>query len=261
MQAFSFLLCASRSPCAPSSNVYCTQASRSHKFTKINSSAPPPVSDTHFVPYLSKSWAKSGEDRTILTHAVFSEFSICAKTKNTVIRSLISNGALRCPTFQYFGGLASFWAFEHFQPLALWALWTLVKHTKRLRCICSFTNYLKEPLSNKYPSLVTRSDILSQFLRDFFRDTRLSLFTDLIENFLMKYNPNFWSFQSLVCLNGDVIKRETISSMPAGNAKFLMDSVFELAQRINRFRLADAEIGLFCAVVIITAGKFKFNEF
>merc|ERR1712128_419335 len=40
-----------------------------------------------------------------------------------------------------------------------------------------------------------------------------------------------------------------------GNAKFLMDSVFELAQRINRFRLADAEIGLFCAVVIITADR------
>ena len=59
----------------------------------------------------------------------------------------------------------------------------------------------------------------------------------------------------MVCLNGDVIKRETISAMPAGNAKFLMDSVFELAQRINRFRLADAEIGLFCAVVIIAAGK------
>ena len=64
-------------------------------------------------------------------------------------------------------------------------------------------------------------------------------------------------FQRLVCLNGDVIKRETISAMPAGNAKFLLDSVFELAQRINRFRLADAEIGLFCAVVIIAAGKIK----
>jgi len=61
--------------------------------------------------------------------------------------------------------------------------------------------------------------------------------------------------ESLVCLNGDLIKRETISSMPAGNAKFLMDSVFELAQRINRFRLADAEIGLFCAVVIITQNR------
>merc|ERR1711923_551523 len=34
-----------------------------------------------------------------------------------------------------------------------------------------------------------------------------------------------------------------------------MDSVFELSQRINRFRLADAEIGLFCAVVIITADR------
>merc|ERR1719312_134915 len=30
-----------------------------------------------------------------------------------------------------------------------------------------------------------------------------------------------------------------------------MDSVFELAQRINCFRLSDAQIGLFCAVVII----------
>ena len=49
--------------------------------------------------------------------------------------------------------------------------------------------------------------------------------------------------------------------MPAGNAKFLMDSVFELAQRINRFRLADAEIGLFCSVVIIAAGKNKSKSF
>jgi nuclear receptor subfamily 1 group D protein 3 len=43
--------------------------------------------------------------------------------------------------------------------------------------------------------------------------------------------------------------------MAPGNARFLMDSVFELAQRMNHFRLSDAEIGLFCAVVIITPGK------
>ena len=54
-----------------------------------------------------------------------------------------------------------------------------------------------------------------------------------------------------------MIKRETISAMPAGNAKFLMDSVFELSQRINRFKLADAEIGLFSSVVIIAAGKIR----
>ena len=46
--------------------------------------------------------------------------------------------------------------------------------------------------------------------------------------------------------------------MPSGNAKFLMDSVFGLAHRMNNFRLSDAEIGLFCAVVIITAGNLPF---
>lgn len=66
---------------------------------------------------------------------------------------------------------------------------------------------------------------------------------------------HLFPLQSLICLNGDTIKRESVAAMPAGNAKFLMDSVFELAQRINRFRLSDAEIGLFCAVVIITAGE------
>ena len=68
-------------------------------------------------------------------------------------------------------------------------------------------------------------------------------------------------FQSLVCLNGDIIRKDTINAMVPGNAKFLMDSVFELAQRLNHFRLSDAEIGLFCAVVIITPGKYFINIF
>ena len=62
-------------------------------------------------------------------------------------------------------------------------------------------------------------------------------------------------FQALICLNGDLIQKDTITHMPPGNAKFLMDSVFGLALRMNQFGLSDAEIGLFCAVVIITAGK------
>ena len=56
-------------------------------------------------------------------------------------------------------------------------------------------------------------------------------------------------------MNGDLIQKDTITHMPPGNAKFLMDSVFGLALRMNQFGLSDAEIGLFCAVVIITAGK------
>ena len=63
--------------------------------------------------------------------------------------------------------------------------------------------------------------------------------------------------QGLVCLNGDFLRKETVTMMPPGNAKFLMDSVFALAQRMNEFRLSDAEIGLFCAVVIITAGNTR----
>merc|ERR1719206_1502608 len=82
-------------------------------------------------------------------------------------------------------------------------------------------------------------------------DDQVSLLKSCVFEVLLVRLSGLFDNQSLVCLNGDVIKRETISSMPAGNAKFLMDSVFELSQRINRFRLADAEIGLFCAVVII----------
>jgi len=86
-------------------------------------------------------------------------------------------------------------------------------------------------------------------------EDQVSLLKSCVFEVLLVRLSGLFDNQSLVCLNGDVIKRETISSMPAGNAKFLMDSVFELAQRINKFRLADAEIGLFCAVVIITADR------
>ena len=59
----------------------------------------------------------------------------------------------------------------------------------------------------------------------------------------------------MICLNGDIIRRDSIDQMPDGGARVLMTSVFELAQRLNRFGLSDAEIGMFCAIVIITAGK------
>merc|ERR1719422_391211 len=86
-------------------------------------------------------------------------------------------------------------------------------------------------------------------------EDQVSLLKSCVFEVLLVRLSGLFDNQSLVCLNGDVIKRETISSMPAGNAKFLLDSVFELAARINRFRLSDAEIGLFCAVVIITADR------
>lgn len=86
-------------------------------------------------------------------------------------------------------------------------------------------------------------------------DDQVTLLKSCVFEVLLVRLAGMFDNQSLVCLNGDIIRKETIQQMPAGNAKFLMDSVFELAQRINHFRLSDAEIGLFCAIVIITPDR------
>lgn len=58
---------------------------------------------------------------------------------------------------------------------------------------------------------------------------------------------------SMICLNGQVLKRDSIHN--SSNARFLMDSMFDFAERMNAFRLSDAEIGLFCSVVVIAADR------
>ncbi|KAK6625566.1 hypothetical protein RUM43_005865 [Polyplax serrata] len=58
---------------------------------------------------------------------------------------------------------------------------------------------------------------------------------------------------SMICLNGQVLKRESIHN--SSNARFLMDSMFDFAERINSLGLSDAEIGLFCSVVVIAADR------
>ncbi|XP_071872422.1 ecdysone-induced protein 75 isoform X2 [Bombus fervidus] len=58
---------------------------------------------------------------------------------------------------------------------------------------------------------------------------------------------------SMICLNGQVLKRESIHN--TSNARFLMDSMFDFAERVNSLRLSDAELGLFCSVVVIAADR------
>lgn len=58
---------------------------------------------------------------------------------------------------------------------------------------------------------------------------------------------------SMVCLNGQVLRRDSIHN--SSNARFLMDSMFDFAERVNALRLSDAEIGLFCSVVVIAADR------
>ncbi|KAG5868344.1 hypothetical protein JTB14_013826 [Gonioctena quinquepunctata] len=58
---------------------------------------------------------------------------------------------------------------------------------------------------------------------------------------------------SMICLNGQVLKRDSIHN--SSNARFLMDSMFDFAERMNVLRLSDAEIGLFCSVVVIASDR------
>merc|ERR1712223_1543341 len=86
-------------------------------------------------------------------------------------------------------------------------------------------------------------------------DDQVTLLKSCVFEVLLVRLAGSFDNQALICLNGDLIQKETITHMPPGNAKFLMDLVFGLAIRMNQFGLSDAEIGLFCAVVIITADR------
>ena len=56
----------------------------------------------------------------------------------------------------------------------------------------------------------------------------------------------------MLCLNVQLLRRDALHN--SSNARFLMDSMFEFAERLNSLALNDAELGLFCAVVVIAAG-------
>ncbi|XP_066157282.1 ecdysone-inducible protein E75 isoform X2 [Euwallacea fornicatus] len=58
---------------------------------------------------------------------------------------------------------------------------------------------------------------------------------------------------SMICLNGQVLKRDSIHN--SSNARFLMDSMFDFADRMNSLRLSDAEIGLFSSIVVIAGDR------
>lgn len=61
------------------------------------------------------------------------------------------------------------------------------------------------------------------------------------------------SLNSIICLNGQVMRRNSIQN--GANARFLVDSTFNFAERMNAMNLSDSEIGLFCAIVLISADR------
>lgn len=61
------------------------------------------------------------------------------------------------------------------------------------------------------------------------------------------------SINSIICLNGQVMRRDAIQN--GANARFLVDSTFNFSERMNAMNLTDTEIGLFCAIVLITPDR------
>lgn len=61
----------------------------------------------------------------------------------------------------------------------------------------------------------------------------------------------------VICFNGQLMRRDEIRKVPnsALNTGFLIESTFEYAKRLNVMNLSDAEIGLFCAIVLITPDR------
>lgn len=57
----------------------------------------------------------------------------------------------------------------------------------------------------------------------------------------------------MITLNGQVLRRDSLHS--SSNARFLLDSMFDFADRMNAVGLSDAQIAIFTATVIIAAGR------
>lgn len=58
---------------------------------------------------------------------------------------------------------------------------------------------------------------------------------------------------TFLCMNGRLMRRETVYS--PSNSRFLMDSMCDYAERMNKLGLSDSELALFTAVVIIAPDR------
>nr|CAG4651681.1 EOG090X036X [Triops cancriformis] len=58
---------------------------------------------------------------------------------------------------------------------------------------------------------------------------------------------------TMLCLNGQLLRRDALHN--SANARFLMDSMFDFAERLNNLGLSDAELALFCAVVVVSRDR------
>ena len=99
-----------------------------------------------------------------------------------------------------------------------------------------------------FAGMIPGFQLLSQ--DDKFTLLKAGLFDALFVRLICMFDT---SINSIICLNGQVMRRDTIQN--GANARFLVDSTFNFAERMNAMNLTDAEIGLFCAIVLITPDR------
>ncbi|XP_013182191.1 PREDICTED: ecdysone-inducible protein E75 isoform X3 [Papilio xuthus] len=99
-----------------------------------------------------------------------------------------------------------------------------------------------------FASLIPGFQLLTQ--DDKFTLLKSGLFDALFVRLICMFDA---PLNSIICLNGQLMKRDSIQS--GANARFLVDSTFKFAERMNSMNLTDAEIGLFCAIVLITPDR------
>lgn len=80
-----------------------------------------------------------------------------------------------------------------------------------------------------------------------------ALFVRLIKMFDAKDN-------SVICLNGKSLTRDSIRCPATANAERLVDSTFEFAEKINTLDLSDTEVALFSAVVLISPDRHGLKD-
>lgn len=67
------------------------------------------------------------------------------------------------------------------------------------------------------------------------------------------------TMDSIICLNGQLMRRDSIQN--GANARFLVDSTFKFAERINAMQLTDEEVALFCAVVLVAPDRHGIRNY
>lgn len=99
-----------------------------------------------------------------------------------------------------------------------------------------------------FAGLIPGFQLLTQ--DDKFTLLKAGLFDALFVRLICMFDTHI---NSIICLNGQIMRRDSIQN--GANARFLVDSTFNFAERINSMNLSDTEISLFCAIVLITPDR------